>query len=143
MAFCITADSRGRLCKQHQIGGRHRWARANYLCQSERGKHKKPRLPEAQTQPSVPFAARRRGSGSQLFPQVASEEGAKLVRAGRMPKLVKRLGFDLADALAGDGERPANFLERVLAAVFQPETHLEDLFFAVTERLQHRRRVFL
>ena len=53
-----------------------------------------------------------------------------------MPQLAQRLGLDLADALAGEGEHLAHFLERVLVAVFQPEAHLDDLFLAGSERLQ-------
>src|ERR1700682_2535582 len=43
------------------------------------------------------------------------EEGAELARAGGVPQLAQGLGFDLADTFAGEGERLAHFLERVLA----------------------------
>src|SRR4051794_34249402 len=54
-----------------------------------------------------------------------------------MPQLAERLGFDLPDALACDREALAHFFERVLAAVADPEAHLDDLLFARRERLQH------
>jgi len=53
------------------------------------------------------------------------------------------LAFDLADPFASDGERLADFFERVLAAVIQTKAHLDDFFFARRQRLQHRRRLFL
>src|ERR1700682_6313755 len=68
-----------------------------------------------------------------LFSRGEFEEGAELVRARRMPQLAQHLGLDLADALAGDGQHLAHFLERVLAAVLQPEAHLDDLFLAGSE----------
>src|SRR6185436_9664296 len=51
--------------------------------------------------------------------------------------------FDLPDALAGDREALADFLERVLAAVADAEAHLDDLLFARRERLEHRLGLFL
>jgi hypothetical protein len=42
-------------------------------------------------------------------------------------QLAQRLGFDLANALAGDGKGLADLLERVLAAVLQAKAHLDDL----------------
>ena len=56
-----------------------------------------------------------------------------------MPQLAQRLGFDLPDAFAGDGERLPYFFERVLAAVFQAEAHLDDFFFARRQRSEHVR----
>ena len=44
-----------------------------------------------------------------------------------MPQLSQRLGLDLPDAFASNCERLAYFFERVLAAVFQPKAHLDDL----------------
>src|SRR5215471_11061446 len=63
--------------------------------------------------------------------------------ARRMAQLAQRLGFDLPDALARDGEALADFLERVLAAVADAEAHLDDLLFARRERLEHRLGLFL
>src|SRR5229473_7058078 len=72
-----------------------------------------------------------------LFSRGEFEEGAELARAGGVPQLAQGLGFDLADTFAGEGERLAHFLERVLAAVLQAEAHLDDLFLAWGEHLQY------
>src|SRR5262245_1406586 len=55
-----------------------------------------------------------------------------------MTELAQRLGLDLPDALAGDGEALADFFERVLAAVADAEPHLDHLLLARRERLQYR-----
>src|SRR6266851_7188404 len=81
--------------------------------------------------------------GLELISRGKFEEGAELARAGGVPQLVQGLDFDLADTFAGEGERLAHFLERVLAAVFQPEAHLDDLFLAWGERLQYLRGLLL
>src|SRR6266850_915158 len=47
----------------------------------------------------------------------AFEEGAELARTRRVAQLAQRLGFDPANAFASDGERLADFFERMLAAV--------------------------
>jgi hypothetical protein len=47
-----------------------------------------------------------------------------------MPQFPQGLGFDLADALARDGEVLAHFFEGVLAAILQSEAHLDDFFLA-------------
>ena len=60
-----------------------------------------------------------------------------------MAQFAQRLGFNLADAFAGDRELLADFFERVLAAVFQAEAHLDDFFFTRGERLQHLRGLLL
>ena len=49
----------------------------------------------------------------------AFEEGAQFPRTRRMAQLAQCFRFDLADALAGDSERLADFFERVLAAIIQ------------------------
>src|SRR5437660_12144751 len=54
-----------------------------------------------------------------------------------MPELAQRLGLDLADALAGDGEVLADLLERVLAAVGEPEPEAQHLLLARRQRVQH------
>jgi hypothetical protein len=58
------------------------------------------------------------------------QEGAQAMTAAGMTQLAERLGFDLTDALARDGEVLANLFERVLAAILQAKTHLDDLFLA-------------
>ncbi len=60
--------------------------------------------------------------------------------AAGMAQFAQRFGFDLADALAGDGEVLAHFFERVLAAILQAKPHFDDLFFARAESLQALRR---
>src|SRR5438093_3193393 len=66
------------------------------------------------------------------------QEGLELPAPTRMPQLAQRLRLDLADALAGDGEVLAHFLQRVLRAVAQAEAHLDDLLLARRERLEER-----
>src|SRR5262245_49776989 len=65
------------------------------------------------------------------------EEAPELLGARRVAELAQRLGLDLADALAGDGEVLANLLERVLAAVRQPEAKAQHLFLSRRQRVQH------
>src|ERR1700691_3268027 len=67
----------------------------------------------------------------------------QLAAAAGMTQLAQRLGFDLADALAGYLEALADFFQRVLGAVFQAETHLDDTLFARSKRTQNLRRVLL
>jgi hypothetical protein len=45
-------------------------------------------------------------------------------------ELPERLRLDLADALAGDLEALAHFLQGVLGAVPDPEAHLDDALLA-------------
>ena len=47
-----------------------------------------------------------------------------------MPQLAQRLGFNLPDALSCDREYLADFLERMLAAVIQTESHPDDALLA-------------
>jgi hypothetical protein len=71
-----------------------------------------------------------------LISRAEFEESSKLVRPRRVAQLAQRFVFDLANALAGDGERLAHFFERVLVAIVQAEAHLDDLFLARGEGLQ-------
>src|SRR5262249_1224870 len=66
------------------------------------------------------------------------EERAQLAAPRRMAQLAQRLGFDLPDPFAGDGEALADLFERVLAAVADAETHLDDFFLARRQRLEDR-----
>src|ERR1700730_1869596 len=54
------------------------------------------------------------------------EKCLELAGARRLAQLAQGLGFDLANALAGDGERPANLLQRMLRAILQTRAHLHD-----------------
>src|SRR5438128_5063588 len=56
-----------------------------------------------------------------------------------MPQLPQCLRLDLPDAFTRDRERLANFFESVLAAVFETEAHLDDLFFAWRQGAKHVR----
>src|SRR5579872_3989480 len=69
----------------------------------------------------------------------AFEEGAEFARTRRMAQLAQGLGFDLANALASDGEGLADFLECVLAAIVETETHFDYFFLARRERFQDGR----
>src|SRR5262247_2457203 len=64
------------------------------------------------------------------------EEAPELLRARRMAQLAERLGLDLPDALARDGEILADLLERVLAPVREAEAEAQDLFLARRQRVQ-------
>src|SRR6187200_1698221 len=72
------------------------------------------------------------------FLRSAFEEGAQFAAPRRVAQLSERLGLDLADALAGDGEVLADLLERVLAAVANAEAHLDYLLLARRERFEDR-----
>src|SRR6266851_1840189 len=73
--------------------------------------------------------------GLELISRGEFEEGAELARAGGVPQLVQGLGFDLADTFAGEGERLAHFLERVLAAEFPHQ--LPGRAEQLVDRLDH------
>src|SRR6266849_6870490 len=65
------------------------------------------------------------------------EKQPELAGARRLAQLAQSLGFDLANALAGDGELPTNLLQRVLRIVLQTKTHLHDLLLARSQSVQH------
>src|SRR5262245_10689040 len=75
---------------------------------------------------------------TQLLCRPSLEKRPELAAARRVPQLAQRLGLDLADALARDGEALADLLERVLAAVADTEPHLDHLLLARCQRLQDR-----
>src|SRR6266567_7886984 len=56
-----------------------------------------------------------------------------------LAQLAQGLSFNLANALTGDGERPANLLQRPLRAVLHTKAHPDDLLFPRTESSQHTR----
>src|SRR6266545_4469375 len=64
------------------------------------------------------------------------QEAPELLGAGRVTELAQRLGLDLPDALAGDGEVLADLLERVLAAVGQAEAQAQHLLLARRQRVE-------
>src|SRR6185437_16880943 len=53
------------------------------------------------------------------------QEAAEFPRARRVLELAQRLGLDLADALAGDRELLADFLERVIGVHADAEAHAQ------------------
>jgi hypothetical protein len=61
---------------------------------------------------------------------VEFEEALELADAGGMAHFAEGLGFDLADALAGDVELAADFLEGAGIAVAKAEAEFEDAAFA-------------
>src|SRR5512147_3338193 len=63
------------------------------------------------------------------------EERLELRRPRGVAQLAQRLRLDLADALAGDAVQAADFLERVLGAVGEPEALGEDFLLARRQRL--------
>src|SRR5688572_11875107 len=60
-----------------------------------------------------------------------------------MPELSQRLRFDLADPLARDVEGAPDLFERVLGAVADAESHLQNLLLARRERFQDPARLIL
>src|SRR5215470_1897812 len=75
-----------------------------------------------------------------LLSQVAysrTSSNSALSSREREAQLAQSLGFDLANALARNGERLANLLQRPLRTVLDTKTHPYDLLFPRTERSQH------
>src|SRR5262249_51818513 len=116
-------------------GAPRAWLAETTRCRREGWAHQDSNLEQAGYEPAaltVELWART------ILRRPSLEERAQLARARRMPQLAERLCLDLADALAGDGEALADFLERVLAAVADAEPHLDHLLLARGERLEHR-----
>src|SRR5215470_4683495 len=76
------------------------------------------------------------GRGPQRLRPLALDERAKSATAQRMAQLAEGLRLDLADPLTGDAEAPADFLERVLALLADPEAEAEDLLLLRGQRRQ-------
>src|SRR3989454_7419096 len=68
---------------------------------------------------------------------------AELTRAGGVPKLRQRLGFDLADPLPGEGELASDLLEGAGFSGDQAEAQCQDLLLPVGERVEHPPQVLL
>src|SRR6266542_1078568 len=75
--------------------------------------------------------------------QRATHTKATAGSEGRVAELGEGLGFDLADALAGNAELATDLLQGTGAAVQQPEPELDDLPLAGGERLEDGAEVFL
>src|SRR5664280_2824764 len=71
------------------------------------------------------------------------QEPLQVPDAGGMTQLSQRLGFDLPNAFAGDVVHLADFLQRALVAVHQPEAHFENLSFALGQCGQDVPELFL
>src|SRR3984893_11433314 len=71
------------------------------------------------------------------------EKCLELAGARGLAQLAQGLGFDLANALAGNGERAANLLQRMLRAILQTKAHPHDLLLARGQGAQHVRGLFL
>src|SRR5436190_7589397 len=54
-----------------------------------------------------------------------------------MPQLPECLGFDLANALAGDAEFATDLFQRSLAAIVEPEAQRDDAALTLRQRTQH------
>src|SRR5262245_30026630 len=67
----------------------------------------------------------------------------ELAAPGRVAELPESLRLDLADALAGDVELLAHFLEGPGAAVLQPEAELEHPSLATRQGVEHRLHLLL
>src|SRR5579864_3773772 len=70
---------------------------------------------------------------------LAVEEAAQLPAAAGVLELAQRLGLDLADALAGDRELLADFLEGVVGVHADAEAHPQHPLLARRQRGQHPR----
>src|SRR5690606_31902838 len=55
----------------------------------------------------------------------------------RMPQFAKRLRLDLADALPGDAEHLADFLQRPGPPVIEAEAQAQHVFLPFRQRIQH------
>jgi hypothetical protein len=62
---------------------------------------------------------------------------AQRFRSGGVTQLGHRLGFDLADALAGNAVDLADLIKRVWLAVGESESQSDDAGFAVGQRGEH------
>src|SRR5579859_1968500 len=76
-------------------------------------------------------------------PNRGIEKSPKLSAARRVTQFAQRLRFNLPDALTRDSKTLSHFLERMLAAIVQAKTHLNNFFFARRQGLQHRFGLFL
>src|ERR1700677_3337887 len=93
----------------------------------------------------VPFDRSGTPPGARQFREVraarraAARSGrlAQLLRFGERLQLFERAVLDLADALAGDVERAADFLERACAPTDDAVAHLDDLTLAPRQAGEH------
>src|SRR5215831_12802386 len=94
------------------------------------------KLNHSKGQPGLPlFYSSLYSSGS----VPALQKRAQAMAPAGMPQLAECLRFNLPDPLPRDCEVLSDFLERMLASIFEAETHLDDFLFARRERLEHLR----
>src|SRR5260370_31542557 len=79
------------------------------------------------------FALARMTSRGGLCVLDAVDERLQLAAAAGVAQLAEGLGFDLADAFAGDLEGLADLFELVFGSVLAAETHLDDALFSRSE----------
>src|ERR1700688_4330068 len=68
------------------------------------------------------------------------QKASEFPRAAGMLELSQRLGLDLGDAFARDGELLADLFQRVIGVHADTETHAQYALLARRERGQHARR---
>ena len=82
--------------------------------------------------------------GRRFFSEKSFDRLIEVAQAGHVAKalqLGQRLGFDLADALAGDAELPADLFEGARLLAVKAETQLDDLALTVREALEDLRQL--
>lgn len=70
------------------------------------------------------------------------QKAPQLSRTAGVLELAKRLGFDLANPLAGDVELLPNLLQRVIGIHPDPETHAQNALFPRCQGRQNPRGRF-
>src|ERR1035437_3435108 len=104
-------------------------------CRSEQARPRNPMPLYAAAPPAAPHLLQAAPHLLQIVLQLAG--------ARRVPELAQRLGLDLADALAGDVELLANFLESAGSALLRPKAELQDSALAASQRVKDRLHLFL
>ena len=142
----IARVARGAVCGSNAsvprkvlLGCRHGRLRCN---------HGRRRRPGARQRPRISSRSHRltwapRDQRASWSPRLAvGEKRSQLAAAAGMPQLPQCLGFNLADALAGDAKLLAHFFQRVLGAVFEAKTHFDHAFFARRQHIAEPARSF-
>src|SRR3569833_1952063 len=93
-------------------------------------------LASASPRTTTPARGGRRG-GAWSGRLLEVEERAQLLRSARVAQLAQGLGLDLADALAGDVELLADFLEGVVGVHVDAEAHAQHLRLPRGEAGEH------
>src|SRR6202047_3194610 len=72
---------------------------------------------------------------------LAFHEALEVARAPSLAQLAQRLGFDLSNPFARDGELLADLFEGAVGLLPDAEAHAQDLFFAWRQRRQYLARL--